>query len=155
MEERLLLETDFFKNSNFRILLVQFQVGAHGMNLQIANRNIFVDCWWNYARDFQALQRTHRPGQHKKVYCHRLIIKDSIERFMIYKTMEKKHLAESYTPLAFGDIFEKKTFKKNILGFDSYKEVIRKAFEKMEENVGSRSQVLDHVAKGCGYKIPT
>ncbi len=55
--ERHSLEKDFFTDKKFRILLMHFWVGGLGMNLQVANRNIFMDPWWNWSRDIQKPDR--------------------------------------------------------------------------------------------------
>lgn len=125
--ERHSLEKDFFIDKKFRILLMHFWVGGLGMNLQVANRNIFMDPWWNWSRDIQALDRTHRPGQEKKVYCHALFIKDSIEQYLIQKTMQKKDLATNYEASSRGVDFFSSDSQQNS-GFESLKDIIYKAF---------------------------
>ncbi len=134
-KERLRLEKDFFSDPTFRILLMHFRVGGLGMNLQIANRNIFIDPWWNWSRDIQALDRTHRPGQTKKVYCHALFIKCSIEPYLMQQTLKKKDLATNYESFCGGSgrglLVTKNSpisARSSSFDFETLKEIIFKSF---------------------------
>ena len=49
------------------------------MNLTEADYCILLDPWWNPATEAQAVDRTHRIGQTRKVMVYRLVAKDTIE----------------------------------------------------------------------------
>ena len=40
---------------------------------------MIMDPWWNPAAEDQAMDRTHRIGQHKPITTTRFIIKDTVE----------------------------------------------------------------------------
>jgi DNA repair protein RAD16 len=50
-----------------------------------------ADPWWNPAAEMQAIDRTHRIGQHKPIYATRFIIENTIEE-RILRLQEKKKL---------------------------------------------------------------
>jgi hypothetical protein len=50
-----------------------------------------IDPWWNPAAEMQAIDRTHRIGQHKPIYATRFIIENTIEE-RILRLQEKKKL---------------------------------------------------------------
>ncbi len=52
---------------------------------------LFADPWWNPAAEMQAIDRTHRIGQHKPIYATRFIIENTIEE-RILRLQEKKKL---------------------------------------------------------------
>lgn len=51
----------------------------------------YADPWWNPAAEMQAIDRTHRIGQHKPIYATRFIIENTIEE-RILRLQEKKKL---------------------------------------------------------------
>lgn len=53
---------DFSKSEN-GILLLTYQLGAEGLNLQCSSTVILVDFWWNAAKTQQAIARLVRYGQ--------------------------------------------------------------------------------------------
>ena len=50
-----------------------------------------ADPWWNPAAEMQAIDRTHRIGQHKPIFATRFIIENTIEE-RILRLQEKKKL---------------------------------------------------------------
>ena len=54
-----------------------------------------MDPWWNPAVEDQASDRAHRIGQTRSVTVYRLVIKDSIEEYIVDLHKEKRDLAES------------------------------------------------------------
>jgi hypothetical protein len=52
---------------------------------------VSIDPWWNPAAEMQAIDRTHRIGQHKPIYATRFIIENTIEE-RILRLQEKKKL---------------------------------------------------------------
>jgi len=54
---------------------------------------VLFDPWWNPAVENQAIDRTHRIGQARKVIAYRLLIKDSIEEKIRALQKQKSSLA--------------------------------------------------------------
>jgi SNF2 family DNA or RNA helicase len=61
-EKRAQLIKDFEKSKN-GILLLTYQLGAEGLNLQFASTILLVDFWWNASKEQQAIGRIFRFGQ--------------------------------------------------------------------------------------------
>lgn len=82
-EKRQALVNDFnnSKDSN-DIFLLSTNAGGVGLNLIGANRLVMFDCSWNPAIDFQAMARTWREGQKKKVFIYRLFTAVRITLFL-------------------------------------------------------------------------
>lgn len=61
------------------VFLIQIKAGGQGLNLQEATRVYITSPSWNPATELQAIGRSHRTGQTKKVYVKKLIyISDGI-----------------------------------------------------------------------------
>lgn len=52
-----------FEKSKNGILLLTYQLGAEGLNLQFASTVLLVDFWWNASKEQQAIGRIFRFGQ--------------------------------------------------------------------------------------------
>jgi len=52
-----------FKESSKGILLLTYQLGAEGLNLQFASNILLTDFWWNASKTQQAIGRIFRLGQ--------------------------------------------------------------------------------------------
>ena len=74
-----------------QVLLISLKAGGVALNLTVANFVFIMDPWWNGAAEMQAIDRTHRLGQHKPIYATRFIIENSIEE-RILALQEKKRL---------------------------------------------------------------
>ncbi|KAJ1562548.1 hypothetical protein HK096_008034, partial [Nowakowskiella sp. JEL0078] len=73
------------------VLLVSLKVGGVGLNLTVASRVYIMEPHWNPAVEQQAVDRIHRLGQKKEVYCCRFLMKDTIETKMV--EMQKAKMA--------------------------------------------------------------
>jgi len=79
-----------FEKSKNGILLLTYQLGAEGLNLQFASTVLLVDYWWNASKEQQAIGRIFRYGQ----------VSDIINVYFftsntgIEKILFKKHLAK-------------------------------------------------------------
>ncbi len=73
------LVKDFQSHSGAAIFLISLKAGGFGLNLTSASYVVLFDPWWNPAVENQAIDRTHRIGQTRKVIAYRLLIKGSIE----------------------------------------------------------------------------
>ncbi|ORY91463.1 SNF2 family N-terminal domain-domain-containing protein [Leucosporidium creatinivorum] len=77
------------------VFLISLKAGGVALNLVEANRVIMCDPWWNPAVELQAMDRTHRIGQHRPINVTRLIIENSIESRIIALQEKKSNLAAS------------------------------------------------------------
>lgn len=62
MEKRSTVIEQFRASAN-GILLLTYEIGANGLNLQCASTAILMDFWWNAGKSDQAVARLLRPGQ--------------------------------------------------------------------------------------------
>lgn len=76
------------------VLLISLKAGNAGLNLTAADYVFLFDPWWNTAVEQQAIDRTHRIGQTKKVFAYKMICKDSIEERIIQLQERKKKLSD-------------------------------------------------------------
>jgi SNF2 family DNA or RNA helicase len=79
----------FREDDDCRVFLISLKAGGTGINLTEADYVYLIDPWWNPAVEAQAIDRTHRIGQTKKVFAYRMICKDTIEE-KVLKLQEKK-----------------------------------------------------------------
>ncbi len=68
-----------FREGSAKVFLISLKAGGFGLNLTEADYCILLDPWWNPATEAQAVDRTHRIGQTRKVMVYRLVAKDTIE----------------------------------------------------------------------------
>ena len=87
---------DRFQNDpECRLFLISLKAGGLGLNLTAAEYVFLLDPWWNPASEAQAIDRTHRIGQEKKVFAYRLIAKDTVEEKVLELQRAKRELAEA------------------------------------------------------------
>ena len=72
-------------------MFISLKAGGVALNLTVASHIFLMDPWWNPAAEMQAIDRTHRIGQHKPIFATRFIIRDTIEE-RILQLQEKKRL---------------------------------------------------------------
>lgn len=69
-----------YKNETNSITFVQYQAGAKGLNLQLANKTVYFSLPDGDSENFeQSKKRTHRIGQDKPCFYYVLLVKDSVE----------------------------------------------------------------------------
>ena len=78
-----------YKEYSNSVTLCQYQAGAYGHNLQLANKMIFYSPPLSSEQYDQAQKRIHRIGQEKPCFYWRLITKKSIEE-KIYDTLQMR-----------------------------------------------------------------
>lgn len=78
-----------FKGKSNTITLVQYQAGAHGLNLQKSNKIIYYTLPLSSELLEQSKKRTHRIGQNRTCFYWYLITENSIEE-KIYKVLQKR-----------------------------------------------------------------
>ena len=82
-----------FKNdSRYKVFLMTLKTGGVGLNLTEADYVYIIDPWWNTSAEQQAIDRTHRIGQSKNVFCYRMIAKNTIEEKILELQNRKKDL---------------------------------------------------------------
>lgn len=86
---------DFQADENVRVFLISIKAGGVGLNLTEADYVFILDPWWNPAVEQQAIDRTHRIGQNKKVFIYKFITKDTVEEKILALQNSKKRLASS------------------------------------------------------------
>jgi SNF2 family DNA or RNA helicase len=101
---------NFQNNANVRVFLISLKAGGTGLNLTEADYVFIIDPWWNPAVENQAIDRSYRIGQTKKVMAYRMICKDTIEEKIVSLQQKKKNVASSIISI---DQDEKKSFDIN------------------------------------------
>lgn len=92
-EDRGALVKDFQAAEGAGVFLISLKAGGFGLNLTASSYVVLFDPWWNPAVENQAIDRTHRIGQDRKVIAYRLLIKDSIEEKIRALQKQKSSLA--------------------------------------------------------------
>ena len=75
------------------VVLVQYQSGAMGLNLQYSNKVVFFGPPLSCELYLQAFKRIHRIGQKRTCFYYRIMASGTVEE-KIYKTLERR---EDYT----------------------------------------------------------
>ena len=80
-----------FEKSDCGVLVIPYDIGAEGLNLQCASVVMLVDLWWNSAKTNQAIGRIYRPGQKAlKVHVYLFVSDTFIEQKIIEKNTVKQ-----------------------------------------------------------------
>jgi len=87
--------SEFQQNTELKVFLISIKAGGVGLNLTQADYVFILDPWWNPAVEQQAIDRTHRIGQDKKVFIYKFIAKDTVEEKILALQNRKKSLASS------------------------------------------------------------
>ncbi len=83
----------FQKEDTIKVFLISLKAGGVGLNLTAADYVYLVDPWWNPAAEQQAIDRTHRIGQTRKIFAYKMICKDTVEEKILKLQEKKKALA--------------------------------------------------------------
>ncbi|NMC62140.1 MAG: DEAD/DEAH box helicase [SAR324 cluster bacterium] len=86
---------EFNNNEEIRLFLISLKAGGTGLNLTAADMVVIYDPWWNPAVEVQAIDRTHRIGQTKKISVYRLVTENSIENKVMELKERKSKLIEA------------------------------------------------------------
>jgi superfamily II DNA or RNA helicase len=84
-----------FSNGNAPVFLLSLKAGGVGLTLTEADTVILYDPWWNPAVERQAMDRTHRIGQDKPVFVHRLVATGTVEEKILEMQTRKQALADA------------------------------------------------------------
>lgn len=85
----------FNNDPKVKVFLISLKTGGTGLNLTSADTVILVDPWWNPMIENQAIDRTHRIGQTRKVQVFRLITKGTVEEKIIALQQNKLELFQN------------------------------------------------------------
>ena len=88
----------FQENQDHQFFLISLKAGGTGLNLTEAGYVMLLDPWWNPAAELQAINRSHRIGQNKKVIAYRFITSGSIEEKMLVLQRRKQLLSDTFIP---------------------------------------------------------
>ena len=86
---------DAFANGDAPVFLLSLKAGGLGLTLTEADTVILYDPWWNPAVERQAMDRTHRIGQDKPVFVHRLVAAGTVEERILDMQARKQALADA------------------------------------------------------------
>jgi len=84
-----------FQSGTAPIFLISLKAGGVGLTLTAADTVILYDPWWNPAAERQAMDRTHRIGQTKKVFVYRLAAEGSVEERIMALQERKQAMADA------------------------------------------------------------
>jgi superfamily II DNA or RNA helicase len=91
--DRQALVRRFQTDAEVKAFIMTLKTGGIGLNLTAADYIFILDPWWNRAAETQAIDRSHRIGQVRAVFCYRLIAKDTIEERILELQQRKTDLA--------------------------------------------------------------
>ncbi|MWV49805.1 DNA/RNA helicase [Rathayibacter sp. VKM Ac-2803] len=92
-----------FRSGDAPVFLISLKAGGTGLTLTEADHVFILDPWWNPAAEAQAIDRTHRIGQQRRVNVYRLVAKDTIEEKIVRLQARKTRL--STAALDEGELF--------------------------------------------------
>jgi len=90
------LVDSFTAEEGHAVLLSQIQAGGTGLNIQAASVVILCEPQVKPALEEQAIARTHRMGQVRRVQVHRLLTPDSVDQRMLRILGTKQRLFDAY-----------------------------------------------------------
>ncbi len=77
------------------LFLVSLKAGGLGLNLTAAEYVFLLDPWWNPAVEAQAVDRTHRIGQTRRVFAYRIVARETVEEKILELQGAKRDLADA------------------------------------------------------------
>ena len=84
-----------FRTGDAPAFLISLKAGGFGLTLTEADYVFMLDPWWNPAAEAQAVDRTHRIGQDRRVLVYRLIAADTIEEKVMALQQRKARLFQA------------------------------------------------------------
>ena len=86
---------NFMKPDGAPVFLCSLKAGGVGLTLTAADYVILYDPWWNPAVERQAIDRTHRIGQHRPVTAYRMVTRGSVEEKIRALAERKSELSKT------------------------------------------------------------
>ncbi len=93
--DRQSLVEQFQNDDSIRVFVMTLKTGGVGLNLTAADTIFIFDPWWNLSAENQAIDRSHRIGQDRTVFCYKLICSNTIEEKMVQLQEKKQELLDS------------------------------------------------------------
>jgi non-specific serine/threonine protein kinase len=87
--------TNFQEKETTGVFLLSLKAGGVALNLTAADYVIIFDPWWNPAVEAQAIDRSHRIGQTRRVMVYRMVMQNTIEEKMLELQERKKTLVDN------------------------------------------------------------
>ena len=84
-----------FREGDAPVFLISLKAGGFGLNLTEADYVFLLDPWWNPASEAQAIDRTHRIGQERRVMVYRMVSENTIEEKVMALARRKAELVSS------------------------------------------------------------
>lgn len=84
----------FQEGAGVDVFLLSLKAGGVAINLTAADYVVIFDPWWNPAVEAQAIDRSHRIGQTRKVIVYRMVVKNTIEEKMLELQQKKRDLVD-------------------------------------------------------------
>jgi hypothetical protein len=78
------------------VLVAQIEAGGVGLNIQSASVVVLCEPQWKPSTEAQAIARSHRMGQVRRVRVHRLLLEDSVDQRMLAVLAGKQQLIERF-----------------------------------------------------------
>src|SRR6202022_2140627 len=85
----------FQGDPDYKLFLISLKAGGLGLNLTAAEYVFLLDPWWNPAVEAQAIDRSHRIGQSRRVFAYRLIARDTVEEKVLQLQKTKRELTDA------------------------------------------------------------
>lgn len=89
---------DEFKEGKFDVLLLNYQIGAEGINLTEVNNCILLEPWWADYIHKQAYSRIWRQGQLRKCNVYFMYTKDTVEQRLLTICNNKNLITNMFFP---------------------------------------------------------
>lgn len=83
----------FNEDPKVPIIVVQIECGGVGLNLQTATRVYINSSAWNASTELQAIGRAHRTGQTRMVHVKRLVVRGTIDEYVLDLQQHKLDIA--------------------------------------------------------------
>ena len=86
----------FNNDESHRVLIMDIQQAAHGLNLSSASRVFFINPPYRPEIEAQAIKRAHRIGQTRPVHVETLVLRGTVEEAIYERTIrmtKREHLA--------------------------------------------------------------
>lgn len=80
---------DAFEETHDGILLLTYEIGGEGLNLQASHNILLTDFWWNDGKTQQTIARVERYGQTKEVNVYYFLSNTGIEQAVFDKQNDK------------------------------------------------------------------
>lgn len=77
------------------VFLLSLKAGGVGLNLTAADYVFILDPWWNPAAEAQAIDRTHRIGQTRRIMAYRLLSANTVEERVAELQERKRELVSA------------------------------------------------------------